>query len=120
IREKNKLKDILNKKSNNKTICITGPPSVGKSIISINLAKINIYSKNKILIVDLDFINNSVNTILGIKNIPINKKEINSFINIIKINKKIDLLYLIKTKENNNLKIKDLINIINDLKNVYE
>ena len=41
---------------------------MGKTIISINLAKINIYQKNKILIIDSDFLNNSISTILGVKN----------------------------------------------------
>ena len=40
IFEKDENKKI--KLNSNKTICITGPPGVGKTIISINLAKINI------------------------------------------------------------------------------
>lgn len=69
---------------NKKVISITGPPSVGKSIFSINFAKINSYenSENKILIIDADVINSSIHIILGLQK------------NSIKINKKIDLITL--------------------------
>ena len=68
--KKDKDKNIKNKK----VISITGPPSVGKSIFSINLAKINSYenSENKILIIDADIINSSIHTILGLPKNSIN------------------------------------------------
>ena len=61
---------------NKKVISITGPPSVGKSIFSINLAKINSYEnfENKILIIDADIINSSIHTILGLPKNSTNNK----------------------------------------------
>lgn len=124
-------KKLFQNKIKNKTICITGPPEVGKTIISINLAKINIYKNNKILIIDTDFFNNSISLILGIKNnlkinnqkdIQNNINNIFEFFNIIKINKKMDLLILKKEKlqENNNLIfINKILEKINSLKEIY-
>ena len=40
---------------------------MGKSIFTINLANSLSNSKNKILIIDFDILNNSLHTILGIK-----------------------------------------------------
>ena len=79
--KKDKDKNIKNKK----VISITGPPSVGKSIFSINLAKINSYenSENKILIIDADIINSSIHTILGL---PKNSTTINKNINLLTLN----------------------------------
>ena len=140
-------KKSFQNKIKNKTFSITGPPGVGKTIISINLAKINVYKNNKILIIDSDFFNNSINTILGLKNISKNANtyiekinyEINNkysknnfnnifeYFNIIKINKKIDLLILKKEKirekieENNeNIFLNKIIENINFLKEMYE
>ena len=82
--KKEKNKNIKNKK----VISITGPPSVGKSIFSINLAKINSYenSENKILIIDADIINSSIHTILGL---PKNSTTINKNINLLTLNNNI-------------------------------
>lgn len=110
---KNTLKNSENK--NAKIISINGPSGVGKSIIAVNLAKINIYSKNKILIIDLDIQNNSIHTILGVKKYPI-KIDIQE--DIIKINKKI---YLVNGKDiliNSSNKLN--ITKINQLKNKYD
>lgn len=119
-------KKLFQNKIKNKTICITGPPEVGKTIISINLAKINIYKNNKILIIDTDFFNNSISLILSIKNnLKINNNNIDNifeFFNIIKINKKMDLLILKKEKlqENNKLIfINKILENINLLKEIY-
>ena len=99
-----------------KIICITGPNGVGKSIVSVNLAKINIYSKNKILLVDFELNNNSISTILGAKKHPLNKSE-DILENVIKINKKIDLIrgdFLLNSEN----KIDSLK--INKIKNNYD
>lgn len=144
-RKINIIKDIIKKENNNKInekdlilkkeiISISGPSGVGKSIISVNLAKAMSYQKNKILIIDFDILNNSLHTILGVKKYPIKIEEklknkiINTDINdlkiedfIIKINKKIDLIsatnLLFNTKEKMDL-IK-IEKIINKLKNIY-
>ena len=89
-----KLFNINNKKRNNnipRIITVTGPNGAGKSIISVNLAKIDIYSKNKILIIDFNLNNYSISTILGAKKYPIKNSE-NVLENIIKINRKMYLI----------------------------
>lgn len=84
-------------------ISVLGPAGVGKSIFTINLANSYIYSKNKILIIDFDVLNNSLHTILGLKKYSKiireklkNDNLINNKINIkeltIKITNKIDLI----------------------------
>ena len=144
-RKINIIKDIIKKENNNKIndkdlilkkeiISISGPSGVGKSIISVNLAKAMSYQKNKILIMDFDILNNSLHTILGVKKYPIKIEEklknkiINTDINdlkiedfIIKINKKINLISATNLLFNTKEKI-DLIKIekiINKLKNIY-
>ncbi len=119
-------------------ISISGPSGVGKSIISVNLAKSFIYKKEKILIIDFDVLNNSLHTILGVKKYPQNvEKQIKSNMNInvnknvfkdinvenfiIRINKRIDLIsitnLLFGTKEKlNYIKIKK---ILDELKERY-
>ena len=133
----NKDKKVFNNNSNSKKIIsIVGQRDVGKSIISVNLAKINIYTKNKILILDFDFFNNSIYTIFGTKKHLINNLKMNNnyfpdekniknyngineeknnkiiinyiLNNIIKINKKIDLIsgdILFNNQKNNFNKI---------------
>ena len=133
FRKINKNKKIFNNNSNSKKIIsIVGPRGAGKSIISVNLAKINIYTKNKILILDFDFFNNSIYTIFGTKKHLINNLKMNNnyfpdekniknyneideeknnkiiinyiLTNIIKINKKIDLIsgdILLNNQKNN-------------------
>lgn len=112
---KNIFKNSKNKKA--KVISINGPRGVGKSVIAVNLAKINVYSKNKILIIDLDIQNNSIHTILGVKKYPITTK-LNIKGDIIRINNKIDLI------DGKNIFINQLkrinINKINELKSKYD
>ena len=131
INKSDYINNNSNKDYNNKTICITGPPGVGKTIISINLAKINIFQKNKILIIDSDFLNNSISTILGVKNSTSNNildnniiKLNNSFLdyfNFIKINKKINLIIKNKKINKNNYYILNIfLENINNLKNIYD
>ena len=128
IKKNNKIK-TYNYYKKNITICITGPPGVGKSIFSINLAKINIHQKNKILIIDSDFLNNSINTILGVKNsnnilenniIKLNNNFLDYF-NFIKVNKKINLLANNKKLNKNNYYILNIfLENINNLKKIYD
>lgn len=116
--KKDNKKVYIKKNSENrnaKIISVNGPNGVGKSIIVVNLAKINFYSKNKILIIDLDIKNNSIHTILGINKYPI-KNNIQE--EIIKINKKIDLINGKDVLLNCSNKIN--INKINHLKNKYD
>ena len=134
-----KDKEDLNKKS--KIISVTGTSGVGKSIFSVNLAKIKALNNYKVLLIDLDFINSSIHTILGVESYPQknilekNSKEnylqnysnYNDSENIIKINKNIDL-YTIKNKENINLynnniwneNVNKIIKLVNNLKINYD
>ena len=92
------------KKNTQKIFCIIGPSGVGKSIITINLSKTFMYSNNKILIIDFDFSNNSIQTILGIKN---NSKTNNKKVSTLEKNNSIF------NNINNNLKLKNN-SILND------
>ena len=80
---------------------------VGKSVFTINLA---ISFKNKkILIIDLDILNNCLHTILGIKLSNKNKSNFKKY--IIKYNKNIDLISISQILEKNEMeKIKDFFN----------
>lgn len=86
---------------NNKVISILGPNGIGKSVFSILLAQC-IEGANSIVI-DFDILNNSLHTLLGIKNyeekikngikkndLVYHIQDINKY--IIKTNKKIDIL----------------------------
>lgn len=121
-----------NKIINNEIISISGPSGVGKSIISVNLAKVLSYKQDKILLMDFDILNNSLYTILGVKNYPqniekttdigmikdvdkININEFNVENFIIKVNKKIDLisitdLLFYKERKVDIIKIEKIIN----------
>lgn len=119
-------------------ISISGPSGVGKSIITVNLAKSLIYEKKKVLMIDFDILNNSLHTILGVKKYPtkIEKELKSNFITnvdknkiqelnvenfIIKINKRLDLLsitnILFGTKEKMNFF--RIEKILNELKEKY-
>ena len=128
----NKIKNNLFEKLNNKylnkkiakrekeIISISGPNGVGKSIITVNLAKVMALKKEKILIIDFDILNNNIHTILGVKKHSIKKNyEIENL--IIKVNKNIDLLstteFLFGSKEK--IDINKIENTINKLKEKY-
>lgn len=93
-------------------ISIVGNYEVGKSIFCVNLSK-NLRHK-KVLLIDFDFKNSSIHSILGIKKFPNNldeKEDINLENLIHKVNKNFYVLCDIKLifkKENNNLNVKDL------------
>ena len=98
-KEKNKEIDLIKNiiKKENKIITICGASGTGKSLFAINLA-ITIKDK-KILIIDLDILNNCIHTILGIK-----RKNNNGKINlenlIINYNKNIDIISMFELIEN--------------------
>lgn len=121
-----------NKKENNikaEIIAVTGSNGVGKSIVTVNMAKTMALNKNKILIIDFDILNNSLHTILGVNKYPLKVKEkikknykIEIEELIIKINRKIDLIsgidIILNLKEKN--QIEKLEKILNKLKNKYD
>ena len=81
-----------------------GTNGIGKSSIIINLAQTLSNLNKKTLIIDFDFINKSIHTILGVKDI---QKE--NYIN--KINKNIDLI----SPENINMQENKMLEIINKI-----
>ena len=133
----NKLINMFNKKqkydlNEEKIISVTGTSGVGKSIFTINLANSLCNSKNKILIIDFDILNNSLHTILGIKKYSQkiqNKIKNNNLLKeikieelIIKINSKIDLISGINLLFDSKYKISSekIKNILLKLKEKYE
>ena len=133
----NKLINIFNKKQKydlkeEKIISVTGTNGVVKSIFTINLANSLSNSKNKILIIDFDILNNSLHTILGIKKYSKkirNKIKNNNLLKeikieelIIKINSKIDLVSGINLLFDSKYKISSekVKNILSKLKEKYE
>ena len=133
----NKLINVFNKKQKydlkeEKIISVTGTSGVGKSIFTINLANSLSSSKNKILIIDFDILNNSLHTILGIKKYSQkirNKIKNNNLLKkikieelIIKINSKIDLVSGINLLFDSKYKISSekVKNILSKLKEKYE
>lgn len=133
----NKLINVFNKKQKydlkeEKIISVTGTNGVGKSIFTINLANSLSNSKNKILIIDFDILNNSLHTILGIKKYSQkirNKIKNNNLLKeikieelIIKINSKIDLVSGINLLFDSKYKISSekVKNILSKLKEKYE
>lgn len=133
----NKLINVFNKKQKDdlkeeKIISVTGTSGVGKSIFTINLANSLSNSKNKILIIDFDILNNSLHTILGIKKYSKkiqNKIKNNNLLKeikieelIIKINSKIDLVSGINLLFDSKYKISSekVKNILSKLKEKYE
>ncbi len=94
LKIKNKLiKKIKNKtetKKDNKIISIVGTNGIGKSIFCSLLAKI--INNKKILLIDFDIFNQSINSIFNVKRTENNKTNINIDSLIIKINKNINLL----------------------------
>lgn len=134
----NKIKLTKNKKynieiNNKKIISIVGTGGVGKSIVTLNLAKILKEKQNKILIIDFDILNNSLHTILGVNKYPQKIKEklqknnlIQNKINIkeliIKINKKVDLISGINLLFDSKYKISNekIKFILEELKEYYD
>ena len=89
IVKKIKIKNKYNLNNNKKIISIVGTNGVGKSIFCSLLAKI--INNKKILLIDFDIFNQSINSIFNVKRIEGNKIDnINNL--IIKINKNINLL----------------------------
>lgn len=129
---KNKIKNILkNKKNktrkiknNKKIISVIGTGGVGKSSFCTIFAKI--IENKKILIIDFDILNSSINSIFGTIKDPIKKED--AKINkdgsdlIIKIDKNIEILCATKILVDENYKkIKEeFSNILNELKNKYD
>lgn len=133
---KNKIKSkFINLIKKEKTVeeskifVISGASGVGKSIFTINLAKALKKTKNSILIIDLDFFNNTIQTLLGIKNkINIKNEKYYNFQTedikledlIIKLNSKIHLISKINILlSKNQYEEIQILKIIKEIKTKY-
>lgn len=121
---KNKNNKINNLKNNKKIISVIGTGGVGKSSFCTIFAKI--IKNKKILIIDFDILNSSINSIFGTIKNPIKKEDakINKDVSdlIIKIDKNIEILCATKILVDKNYKkIKEeFSNILDELKNKYD
>lgn len=77
----------------NKIISISGSFGVGKSIVSSILSNVISMENQKVLLIDFDVFNSSINTIFGMKKYPknANAQDIESL--IIRINKNLDIIF---------------------------
>ncbi len=108
-----------------KVISILGPNGIGKSIFSITFS--NSIKDKKVLIVDFDVFNNSLNNLLGIKD---NGKKKSYIVNnniditdyIVKIENNMDYLLSMNLIFNTELQVSSqrIRNIISRLKNKYD
>ena len=123
INVKKKLKSKINviqniNKNNTKNTkkyiySFSGKDSLSKSIFILIFSLIMKNKNKKILNIDLDFLNQNINTLFGVQKFPnINKLEIN---NILELNKNISYLSNLKDFfENDNEKIIHKINILKE------
>lgn len=126
-----KFNKIINKekiKKQTKIIAITGIEGVGKSVFTVNIAKILEKQKKEVLIIDFDSDNNSIATLLGVKI----KNEQNCIQNeydsdfknqndlILKITSKIQLILPHNLKDNDNYNYNQDVNIIRIIKMLRE
>jgi len=121
---KNKNKKINNIKNNKKIISIIGTGGVGKSSFCTIFAKL--IKNKKILIIDFDILNSSINSIFGTKKYPKKFKENSSKIEvdklIIKVDKNINILCATKYLVDENYKKtkEEFSNELNNLKDKYD
>ena len=118
---KYKIKEKV--KGKNKIIVISGSHGTGKSLISTCMA-LELENEKKILLVDFDLVNQSINTILG-KKIKLKENNKNSLSKYdkfkIKISKNLDYLCGKNIIKQNNEKDYQEINLFFDeIKNVYD
>ena len=119
------------KNNRKEVISILGPNGIGKSVFSILFAKT--MESKKSIIIDFDILNNSLHTIMGVKNydakikrkiksndLITNKNILNK--SILHTNLKIDLLPAMNIILDPNYKLSNMKmrNIIEELKNIYD
>ena len=116
IKFKNKIKNNESYKKN-KIISVVGTNGIGKSIFSSILSKV--IKNKKILLIDFDIFNQSINSIFNVKR---NRKEKNKNNQIIKVNKNIDLLCAVDFLFDGNYRIdkKELIRLLEENLNKYD
>ena len=117
-----KSKKQIKNKNENKVISIAGASGVGKSVFASILTKI--INNKKIILIDFDIFNESLNTNFGTKKYPkkAKKNEKNIFKLIIKLNKNVDLLFVTDLLFNNELKTEKnkIKNILEELSKKYD
>ncbi len=119
-----KNKKINKEKNNKKIISVIGTGGIGKSSFCTIFAKI--LKNKKILIIDFDILNSSINSIFGIKKYykknKLNEEKININNLINKVNKSIDILCGTKilVDENYNKTKEEFPIQLNELKNKYD
>ena len=124
IKKINKNKKVKKEKINKKIISVIGTGGVGKSSFCTIFAKL--FNNKRILIIDFDILNSSINSIFGIKKKPIKKNNIkfnNNIKNlIVKVDKNIEMLCATKILVDEKYKkIKEeFSNILLELKNKYD
>lgn len=91
---------FMEKIPKNSIISFSGPYGVGKSIISILFAKY-LSKKSKVLLIDCDFFNKSINTMLGISKLPKNYNMENLLNIIIKYKENLFILSSLELFNNN-------------------
>jgi len=106
---------IINKNNKKYILSFFGKDSMKKSI-SILIFSLILKNK-KILNIDLDFLNQNINTLFGVSKFP-NKNNLKLNNNILKINKNIDYLSGVEEIIKNNYE--EIILKINKLKNNYD
>ena len=135
--EKNEEKESketkhIKRQKKKEIICVNGTNGVGKSIFTINMAKLLAQQKNKVLIIDFDILNNSLHTILGIKKYSEKIKEKMKNHNllkeiqvedlIMKVSSKIDLIAGVNLLFDNKYQISStkIKNILEKVKQAYD
>lgn len=119
INKKNYLKN--NKKNKKITISILGDSKIEKNIFTTNLAQELKSLKRKVLILDLDILNPSINTIFGIKKFPEElDKSIDLKDKIKNIDKNIDVISGIDFIVNTNNYLLNIEELIKKLKKDYD
>ena len=124
IKKINKNKKVKKEKINKKIISVIGTGGVGKSSFCTIFAKL--FNNKRILIIDFDILNSSINSIFGIKKKPTKKNNIkfnNNIKNlIVKVDKNIEMLCATKILVDEKYKkIKEeFYNILLELKNKYD
>lgn len=124
---KKEIKNKIKKENDgfyNNILTILGTGGVGKSVFIYNL--ISILSYKKILIIDLDILNNTIQELFKIKkdrnslekNIILKKEKIENY--IINVNEKVDILSGISILLNSNFQLKKVKDVINKLAKKYD
>lgn len=127
LSKKGRYKKIKCKKNiydikENKIIIVTGNFGVGKSIVSSILANVIRLKNRKVLLIDFDIFNSSINTIFGTKKYPQNYDK-SKFETLIKsVNNNLDIICAQNSffSENSIIRNDEINEIFENLKEKYE